>query len=748
MQKRKKAVIVALSCLIMACCALLLASKLVLILQFDDKKLKEHLQVYFKNKISKAIKYENASLSVLGNVVIRDFFISNSSDFNDNVNLVHSKKAVIRLKLIPLLAGSVEVSGADFYDSDITIIKKYENGYIETFSGLFKTDLLSRSGSGAVQLRFYNSRARYKEFMQNAPVLAEMSDFYINFVRDDEELSFILKGSLDALPESGQKHGHFDARGSVKYGKVVHFVSRVVFDGLDMSYFSPYVRERLQLPYSLKGTGSADIRIARRGEALSVSGTVKTKGFGVYDLEKKYNIFTGEEASGDFDIHYDPSRGSWRWKRINFRDREAHLETSGEYVCNRKRHAFSAKLKTGEIDLADLSDAFTPLKGCRFRGKLSLAGDISLDLKKNTCGTSWLELDLRGFDLLDAASSKKLIAGGYLWVKMKGDRVMLSMHAKADRSDLTARAAGSLISLSPVKTNFSAVIDSDSFQPHYAWRFLTDVVERLYVSGLEDRKKGYDEVLFLQRPASVYLNGNDVSLSWRARTLLFGKNARLRNFRLDLSLQKGQFALGDFSLAGYDGAYSLAMNAVFNTDHPFMSMRGGIDNLDAGAFFRDFGMRSLKGGKMKLEFDFALGGYRLGHFVDNSLSNFTLTLSDGIVDGHPLQSEFDSFMKKNGIAAPSCGPFAYSTMSYSINQNGENFLFKGLQISSDRLSFNAWGPYSYADGIKMPVTITVRDKERAVNAQVLVTGPLMSPCLTVPAAKNPSEWCLFRTQAQ
>src|SRR4030042_5438390 len=71
--------------------------RLLFAVAYPDRVLREVITEYFKTNLNKAVKFEDQYIDYSGNIIISDFNISITSDFNDNVSLVKSKKAVVNL---------------------------------------------------------------------------------------------------------------------------------------------------------------------------------------------------------------------------------------------------------------------------------------------------------------------------------------------------------------------------------------------------------------------------------------------------------------------------------------------------------------------------------------------------------------------------------------------------------------------------------------------------------------------------
>ena len=79
----------------------------------------ESLKENFKDSFGKSIKFDRLLFRYNGDIVLYNFYLSNSTDFNDNINLIHCRYVVINTSLIDLLRKKVVFSGIEMYKPTI-----------------------------------------------------------------------------------------------------------------------------------------------------------------------------------------------------------------------------------------------------------------------------------------------------------------------------------------------------------------------------------------------------------------------------------------------------------------------------------------------------------------------------------------------------------------------------------------------------------------------------------------------------
>ncbi len=116
-----RALLIAASIYIFACAGL----KLYLVYRFPEKEIKNFATRFIKENFNKAVRFDDISMSLYGDIIITNFHISISSDFNDNISLIKTGRARVSLDLFALFKGDMIIKGMYLDAPEINLVKKF-----------------------------------------------------------------------------------------------------------------------------------------------------------------------------------------------------------------------------------------------------------------------------------------------------------------------------------------------------------------------------------------------------------------------------------------------------------------------------------------------------------------------------------------------------------------------------------------------------------------------------------------------
>ena len=126
------------------CFVFLLIQQMLFALLFNEKEMHLIIQNIFEKNFNKAIQFDDITVTMGGNLKLKNIKIAPTTDFNDNYNLISSKKTIIDLSYFRAITGNIHIKGIKFYDSSITIVKNYGKSYKEIFDH-FSTNVVTNA---------------------------------------------------------------------------------------------------------------------------------------------------------------------------------------------------------------------------------------------------------------------------------------------------------------------------------------------------------------------------------------------------------------------------------------------------------------------------------------------------------------------------------------------------------------------------------------------------------------------------
>lgn len=715
---------------------LLSTMRLVFSVAYPDRTLKEVITEYFKNNLDKAVKFEDLYIDFTGNVIIYDFNVSITSDFNDNISLIKCDKAVIDLGFIDLVTGSLAIKGIDFNRCDITFLKKYGRSHLECFEQVFgPTRFLEqvRKTGHDFYIHIHRASVLYRETLRDRQITMELNKVNAALEIDRTTFAYSIDGTIKPYKTETIRKGSFSISGTMDIGKGESYTHRVSIDNIDLTYLNEHIVDYKVAAVALEGGASVDLEISRAKGAVSIKGTCETNNLSVASMIGKHNLIANENLNCDVDLVIRPDLKSYTARVLNLHDDTFTVESSGSYVENDKADAVRLNFKTNSIDLGDLSQNFTPYRDIEYDGTLRCDGNLAIDFKNNKAAGTRINIALEDFTIQknEKGNEVRLLDESNLTVKLTDKDISVNISAKPLNSDISLKSQTAISNWVPFRSETKVRAASKRMNLENLRNLTLYLADRAFVSAYDDKRGGTEKIPFLQKPLGKFLNYNNIGLSTSAATVFYGKKARWKNLLIDARLEKGALLLKDFSVEGYGATYRLGAQAYFNSDQPYVKLDGKIEDFDFGGFYADSGMKGSAGGTARCEFQYEVSVARIGDMLDNSKGNLNLYVGKGTMTDTKLQQGIIRFLKKNGYEAGTLSTINYEDISFSASQQGENFWFSNFSVRGDTLLFSAIGDYMFEAGLSSIFSATVR-KEAAVSVIPLkLSGPILAPCIDI-----------------
>lgn len=713
---------------------------------FPERILKEVVTDYFKNNLNKAVKFEDIYLDYDGTIIISDFDVSITSDFNDNISLIKSDKAVINLRFFRLFTGAIIVEGLDFHNSEITFIKKYGRSHVDSFLLVFDPDNFIKKTQKTYEhfyIDFHRAKLFYRESLRAKQITMELYkvDAEMNF--DKNYFSYSVSGRIKPYQSDVIRKGTFDCRGSMNIRNYESYSHRLEIDNFDLTYLNEHILDYKLADVALKGGISTNLNFIKKKDALYLKGTVETGSLSIFSLQNKFNIISNENLNIRIDLAVNSALNSYKLKSFKLSDDVIDIEASGKYVRNKKEDALELKFKSNKIDLGDLSQYLTPLKDIEYDGTLQCTGDISLDFKNNKSGGMKASALLEGFTM---SQNKKgtmipIIDESKATIAMDDKSITIDINAKPLHSDLSVKGQTVVSGWIPFKSETTITARSKKMNLENLKHAAVYCADRVYSSAYEDKRNALEALPFLQRPLGRFMNLNTIDLKCDFDTVFYGKKSRFRNVSAEAQLARGSVLVNDFQADGYDAKYRLSFQGYFNSDQPYVKIEGKIDDFDLGSFYADSGLTGSLIGKARTDFSYEVSFARIGDILDNAKGHFNIYVGKGEMKNTPLQQGLIKFLHKNGYDPGRLSDISFEDMTVSISEQGENFWFSNFGIRGDTMMFNAVGDYIYEGGINSNFTITIRKDSSTLAVPVRLSGPALAPCLDATGRKTSQRAC-------
>ncbi len=742
--------------------SLLVGYRIFLNLIFPEKELKNTMVLVFKENFNKAVKFEGMRLDFFGNLVVKNFNMSVSSDFNDNISLIKSKKFIISFKISELLRRQTLIDRVSFRDTEITVFKKYGKSYKDFIHEIF---LSGKPYSGiqyinkdGLLISVSNGRLYYVEVLRNDRLKLEIRNFRGKAFFNNRKVHYKIAGKLTSFKSREISKGNLELKGEMDVddkGTIVCSRNQVNIENLDISYFNPFIEEYGYSNIQLFGGISLRSKVDYLQKDIGLSGTVEMNNLNVLTAnpEGSYNFVSNENMSVDFIVEFQNNFERLLLRKLVLHDNNFRLDINGILCSSPYRKYFDISFTTSRIDLSDLSENFSHTRNVRYGGRLKAQGRCFYDFIRNDALLNTIKIDLEDFNIqvTSGKNKKYLIRDLNAKLTLHDALLRLAVSCKKNNSDMSITAESYVSNLDPLVSTSVFIIKSDIMQAGLIAGICAKGIDRLFDAAYKDRTRGYEDIFFLAKPLGKFMSANYIELDLQVKTIPLVRNAMLRNLVMKAALKDGNLRMDKFSLEGYDAGYTFDLNGYFKTDHPQLNVKGAMNGFDLNRFYRDTGYPGEVEGVLNAEGEFEVNGYRLSHLLEYGKGNLDVRLGTGKIINTPFQSSLISSFKTRTGSAYSLKKVDFTSAAITLNHLGENFYIRNFMLNGDSISFNSYGTYNYFKGLSVPMHILIEKEGEEVTGTgkktalpALLKGGLLEPLLVLMGVKERPEISIFK----
>lgn len=504
-------------------------AKLFFAVVFPERLLKEVVTDYFKNNLNKAVKFKDIYIDYDGTIVISDFNVSITSDFNDNISLIKSDKAVVKLRFLRLFTGTISIKGVDFYDSEINFIKKYGRSHVESFLVVFDPINFIRKTQKNYDdfcIDFHRAKVFYRESLKIKQIVLELYKIDAEMIIDKNNFSYAVSGRIKPFQSDVIRKGDFNCQGAINVRTYDSYSHRLVVDNFDLTYFNEHILDYKLADIALMGGISANVQISKNKNILTVNGLVETGSLTIRSLARKFNLISNENVDLELGMTVNTAMNRYSVKQFKLSDDVISLTASGNYVRNDREDALAITFKTNSIDLEDLSQNLTPLKDIEYGGTLQCDGNISLDFKNSKASAMRAKAVLDGFTVSKNTKGTimPIIEESFIKASLDDTSIAIDINGRPLRSDIAVRSRTKVAGWVPFKSETEITINSKKMNLDNLKYVFLYIADNVYASAYEDKRNALEKSPFLQRPLGKFMNYNTINLKSRFATVFYGKN--------------------------------------------------------------------------------------------------------------------------------------------------------------------------------------------------------------------------------
>ena len=714
------------------CFVFLLIQQMLFALLFNEKEMHLIIQNIFEKNFNKAIQFDDITVTMGGNLKLKNIKIAPTTDFNDNYNLISSKKTIIDLSYFRAMTGSINIKGIKFYDSSITIVKNYGKSYQEIFDHIF-TNVVTNAKYISYNDFYIKAMGNciYNENFSNNKLKIHVDDVLISLRMDGTTFRYRINGKIKPLDDS------FD-EGKIKLSGYVYFSDKINYQSssheiyikkLDMSIANYFIKDNSDLSLSIKGYFYTDLMI-KHDNKYSIKGSVDFDNVTIENngVLPHYMIVSNDNVSIKSSMKINNDLSDVTIDYLSFNDNEIDINASLQFL---KDKYFNIAVTTNSIDLDDI-DYLQIIPDVYGDGTFALDIQFDYDLLHNEMKSFKIYCDAEDIAIFSKTKNNAMTYIKDSWLKINGDikKININACAKHQKSDVMLRSTINIEKWVPFTSTDEIMVQSKRLSAELLSKLLLKGIKELYSEAAEDLSIGYNEIYFRQKPLGKYLSNNIINTKINVDTLTFEKNAHLKNINIELLSNKGLVTTQSFNCEGYSANYNFSVNAFCNSDYPTMTISCAVNNFDYGTFLRDTGLKDATG-LMNMNLNYGVSGYRLSHLLQNGNGNFTLNIANSVLNSSMIQRKIIELAKSCNIVVEG-GGWHCNRIDVAINHTADRLILQSLYIDTDNASVSGYGNYSIENGLSLPCNATFYKRDgRTITtthrASFSIKGELLRP---------------------
>jgi len=704
---------------------------------YPGNELHNSLKDSFKDIFGKAIKFDTLYFKYNGDIILHNFYLSNTNDFNDNINLIKCQEITIDTFLFDLIRKKVTISGVYMVGPEVTILKNYGKTYYETFIddmiGGIDKEKIDKFVTNGFRFELTDSNLSFRETFQNSKSDINFYNLDLKIKYKNNSITYRSYGNIqDKIRDSWFKSS-YRVIGKIYLNKEFS-EAEIKLENFDLTHLNNIVNDRLSSRTLFTGTFSGELEYSSENDNISCEGSTDTSSLNFYYYEKDipYQLFKNENFDTSFKFNMSKKLDRLIIEKFEIDDGTLELSSFFDYLEN---DYLSVQLKSNKIDLKDLSESFYPFKNCNYSGEVSFDGVCKYNIKEKKPDNLNVNLTLNKFNIIslkENCSDLTNVKDCNISLSADKDKIILKTNFSAGKSDLNISSNSRILSWNPVKSTNSIEVFSKKMDDDLLKAILKNTISNVYNLAYVDMFQNFDEQRnFLKEPEGIFINDNDVSIKLHAEKLFIAGKSYLNNLNIDLSLTKGILKTNNFTLDGYNGIYNFNLYTSLNQEYPFFKFSAEAKDLDLNRISYDSGLDYSFGGKLSLDLNFETSAYRIGQVVENGKAGLNISVKDGYINNTPIQNKLSGFLTRNNYTGVFNRKIDFSNFSISFNQSANNFYIKNFAMNSANLSFNSYGIFTEEEGLKVPLNLNITNENKTDRVPLEISGYLETPCIQI-----------------
>jgi len=725
--------------------------KLSISILYPENALTNFLKSGFKDICGKAIKFDTVYIKFNGNIVVKNFYLSNSDDFNDNINLIKCDEIIIYTSFLDLIRKNIILTGISMIEPKITIIKNYGKTYSEVFiddiASAINKDKVNEYIINNFRFELIDSTLSFTEVFINTKSVLDFYNLDLKMWYNGEYITYKFNGNIQNIARDSWFKCSYNSNGKIYLDKKYYEV-QLEIKNFDLSYFTNLLNDTFTDKAQVFGDFDGKLNIAGNDEIITCYGKTNISSLNLFYFiqDNQYPFFKEENIKSEFDIKFSQELDKFTIDQFKIDNGPIQLSSTFDYS---KDDLLSIEINSNKVNLSKLSETVYFFRDCKYDGEANINGKCVYNYKEKKPENVELNLAIDKFNIIPLKESLSLkedliedskedshelsnVKDGYLLLSADKDNISLRSKFVLDNSDIDIIYNGLILNYEPVKSSNKIEINSKSLQLNLLKEIVFSGIEKIYNLAYLDVFKNFDEQKnFLTEPEGIFINNNDFTLKLHADRLYVAGKSHLNSLDMTQSLIKGVLKTNNFSLEGYNGIYNLDFYSYLRQSYPFFRIKSEFSELDLNAISQDSKLDYSFGGNLSVNINFEASAYRVGQIIENARAGIDISIRDGYINNLPSQNKLNEFLNQNSVKNTLNRRIDFNRFSLNFTQSSNNYNIKNFSFQSPYMYFSAYGNYSVEDGLNIPVNLNISQDNKTDKIPIEIFGNLKTPCVKV-----------------
>jgi hypothetical protein len=701
----------------------------------NNDDFRKKMNDYFLDNFNKAIKFDDVKVYFWGNVSLSNFQMSKSADFNDTTPLIRCENASISISPFDLILRKITVKKIDIKGGEINILKQVGDdidSIVDIFRS-FNTSESTNSQSNEMTIAFEEVALNIKMGFDGDYLQIKAKDLAGLISKKGRKIKWSYACKILPNDEKKRNLGSLNGNGFIdvtwkgdRYGEIINECEEI-----DLSNYSPIAARYLGKTFHVDGSGKVKLALAFYKNSISSKWEIAIDDLNI--LEDKKIIMSVKSFSGNCIVDIISNKKI----RVNsFQLTDGNIEMSGSVVCEWKKgnKSLNISYEMKKFDLDDFASSYMVSKDINIDGNAESVGNIYCDI---TNGILDLCIDTINVRLKKASwktnTKRELtMVQGDTGVRIDDNMLNINSIGTLDGSRYTIKMKTDIWRFKPLSS--TTVLEGywENIDSCYIAEILYKSASRIIEDAYNDRKKGYEEIRFLDTAAGDIVTHNDFIIKSDFEKITIGSDkGAIKKTGFSVSLKQGLLKGGIETGDLLGGTMRITFDGMFKTDFPQFAIDGNVENVDLSRLVKSTAGNGMDSGSLSMTMKYNINGNRIAHIIDNGIMDMEINVKDMILGKSSYLKSITEYITKSKMDERMV-PLKINTGNIIYHQANGNGYIQRFSISGDMIGMNGFGKYLYDTGISIHGECMLKKTEGPVmNAPFGIMGAFAKPELAV-----------------